>query len=139
MKTVPIHHNTPTPPARGSTPEVACLCAEIAARLVEWGGLENEHRVGMFITKLSTLRRDYEPALWIVLRLMSGDVSEVTRSYSAIGRDKMRSKQAVQQEFERSILAIEIHFPELADAIIDLRRISARLDGEQRQSGKESL
>lgn len=130
MKTVPIHPNTPTPPKAGHTPEAALICAEVAARLVEWSALESEHRVELFLAKLVTLKRDYAPALWIVLHLFSGDLSEITRSYSDIGKQKERSKQAVQQEFERSIAAIEIHFPELAAVVVELRDISATIDHE---------
>ena len=130
MRTVPIHHNTPTPAIAPRSPEVAALCAEVAARLVEWSTLESEHRVEVFMSRLVTLKRDYAPAFWIVLRIMSGDLNEVTRSYSNIGKDKGRSKQAVQQEFERSITAIRIHFPELAESIIKLRGISASIGDE---------
>ena len=135
MRTVPIHHNTPTPAKPPRSPEVVGLSAEICARLVEWSTLESEHRVELFLSRLVTLKRDYPQALWIVLHIMSGDVSEITRSYSSIGKDKGRSKQAVQQEFERSLAAIRIHFPEVADAIIQLRGISAKIESKSDEQG----
>jgi hypothetical protein len=62
-------------------------------------------------------------ALWLYLRLSTGDLSQVTTSFSELGKKRRRSKQAEQQETERALKVITRHFPELAGAINELKKL----------------
>lgn len=105
---------------------VSDLACGICERLLEWKERESAHRATTFISKLHALMLINPAAFWLVCRLMTGDLSEITRSYAEIGKENGRTKQAVQQEIERVISHVGIHFPQLAKALIDLRHITAQ-------------
>ncbi len=60
------------------------------------------------------------------MRLLTGDLSEVTRSYAEIGQEQGKSKQAVEQERARALEGINRHFPHLAQAVIEIRHITSQ-------------
>jgi hypothetical protein len=59
--------------------------------------------------------------------MLTGDLSEITKSYQEIGKSMGKSKQGHQQRLEMITLALEIHFPELAKAVIELRHLTAEV------------
>jgi hypothetical protein len=61
--------------------------------------------------------------MWLYLRLSTGDLGQITTSFTELGRKRNRTKQAEQQETERALAVIARHFPELAGAINDLKKI----------------
>lgn len=111
--------------------EEAAIVAEMATRFIELKEATSAHRAATLISKLHALSICHPEALWLVMSLLTGDLSEITRSYRDIGKDAGKSKQAVQQSIERSISAINTHFPKLAIAIIELRHITANIPNQE--------
>lgn len=108
----------------------AALCAEIAERLLEWAETTSRARAMGFITKLSAIYQSGthgRAAVWMILRLLKGDLTEITRSYEEIGHERGRTKQAVQQEIEHVIALLDDHFPHLSAAMKQLRNITATI------------
>lgn len=105
--------------------EEGAIVGELARRFMDLKEATSAHRAATLISKLHALAVVHPEALWLVMSLLTGDLSEITRSYADIGKESAKSKQAVQQSIERSISAIHIHFPKLAVAIIELRHITA--------------
>ena len=62
-------------------------------------------------------------AVWLYLRLSTGDLAELTTSFSELGKKRNRTKQAEQQETERAMLVVARHFPELKEALLQLKKI----------------
>lgn len=114
--------------------EEAAIAGEIARHVLEWREHTSGSRAIGFITKLSALHHIEPAAVWVVLRLLTGDLSEVTRSYADLGAEGSRSKQACQQEQERVLRAIERHYPELSAAIVQLRHITAKYNGNANEN-----
>jgi hypothetical protein len=100
------------------------LTHELTALLLEWADEIKEAEVGRWIRKVAIMHSDCAPALWVYLRLQTGDLTEITRSYSEQGEVRTRQKQAVQQELERVVACFDQYFPELGRAVRDLRRLS---------------
>ena len=123
MNTVALSGNLQIPPPP-VTSDQARLVAEVAERLIEWSDMACRERVLRWVQRVAGLGRDCPPAMWIYLRLQTGDMSELTRSYRELGIDRCESKQAVQQELERVMAVLTAHYPEMADAVQELRRIS---------------
>lgn len=126
MNFVPLQPNLTTNPwAEMERPKRAELGGEIAARLVEWSEMDGRRRVHRWLTQLATMGGDPESteALWLYLRLSTGDLSQLTTSFRELGKKRRRSKQAEQQETERALKVITRHFPELAGAINDLKKL----------------
>lgn len=111
--------------------EEAAIWAEIATRLLEVKEVTSAHRASTMISKLHALSVVHPEALWIVVSLLTGDLSQITKSYASIGKSSGRTKQAVQQELERVIAYLQLHFPNLAIAIIQLRHITAEVIHEE--------
>jgi len=110
---VPLQPNLTTNPwAQLERPKRAELVGEIAERLIEW-------------RELGRMGADPESteAIWLYLRLSTGDLGQLTRSFTELGKKHNRTKQAEQQETERALGVIARHFPELAGAINDLKKI----------------
>jgi hypothetical protein len=106
---------------------VSDLACGICERLIEWRERESAHRATTFISKLHALSLVNPAAFWLVCSLMTGDLSQTTKSYEEIGEQGARSKQSVQQETERVIAALQMHFPQLAKALVELRHITAEI------------
>lgn len=106
--------------------EEAAIIAEIARHFLELREKKSESRSAAFLNRLHSIHQVEPAALWVVLRLLTGDLDEITRSYSDMGKENARSKQAIQQEMERVIIAIDRHWPRLSAAIIQLRSITAQ-------------
>jgi predicted component of type VI protein secretion system len=107
--------------------EEAAIVSEMAIRFIELKEATSAHRAASLISKLHALSVMHPEALWLVMALLTGDLSQITRSYADIGKESAKTKQAVQQSIERSIKAINTHFPNLAVAIIELRHITASI------------
>jgi hypothetical protein len=110
--------------------EESAIESEIAVRLVELAEHTSPSRAAMFLSKLYALHSAEPAAFWFVVRILSGDLTEVTRSYSEQGALHATSKQAQQQAAERVISVITHHYPEAAQAIIQIRGITARINPE---------
>lgn len=126
MNFVPLQPNLTTNPwAQLERPKRAELVGEIAERLIEWRELETPERVHRWIYNLGRMGADPESteAIWLYLRLSTGDLGQLTRSFTELGKKHNRTKQAEQQETERALGVIARHFPELAGAINDLKKI----------------
>lgn len=98
------------------------LMSEIAERLIEWSECRSRKRAHHWLSRIATLANDEDSvdALWIYLRLATGDLSQLTASYSEIGEARHRTKQAEQQEHARALRVVSRHFPELRSAIDEL-------------------
>ncbi len=107
--------------------EEAAIIAEIAARFLELKQVTSAHRAATLITKMHALKLCHHEALWIVMSLLTGDLTEITRSYSDMGAEHGRTKQGEEQSRARAIEAINIHFPTLAQAVIELRHITSQI------------
>lgn len=126
MKLVPLNVNI----AESAYGEVqrskrAELMGEICERLIEWAELENRETVHRWLTRIATLGGDPESqdAIWLYLRIGTGDLSQLTASFTELGSQRKKTKQAQQQEDERARLVIARHFPELHRALADLAKI----------------
>lgn len=120
MRTCPLgpqHDKQPNPPAPRTARGV--LICEISERLLEWAEMESRQKVYCWLTRLATLAGDREAtdAIWLYLRLSTGDLGQLTASFSELGAARHRTKQAQAQETDRALRVIARHFPELADEI----------------------
>lgn len=107
--------------------EEAAIAGEIARRLIDLKEATSKCKTTAFIRKLNALA-SIEPqgeVFWVVVSMLTGDLSEITKSYKEIGLEMGKSKQGHQQRLEKVTLALERHFPELAAAIVQLRHITA--------------
>ena len=75
-----------------------------------------------WLSRLGTIAGDPESseALWLYLRLSTGDLGQLTKTFTELGGKHNRTKQAEAQETERALRVIQRHFPEVADAIEQL-------------------
>ena len=111
--------------------EEAALVAEIASRFMELKQVTSAHRASTLISKMHALSLVHPEALWLVMSLLTGDLSEVTRSYSDMGKEHARTKQAEEQSRARALDGINQHFPQLAKAVIELRHITSQIGPPQ--------
>ncbi len=107
--------------------EEAAIVSEIAARFIELKQATSAHRASAFISKLHALALVHPEAMWLVVSLLTGDLSEVTRSYADMGEEHGRTKQAEEQARSRALEGINRHFPHLAKAVIELRHITSTI------------
>ena len=100
------------------------LVGEICERLIEWSEVEDREKVKLWIMSLATIASDDESteAVWLYLRISTGDLGELTASYSELGKKRNRTKQAQQQETERAMRVIARHKPQLAKHLGELLR-----------------
>lgn len=111
--------------------EEAAIVGEMARRLLDIRETSSAHRATSLIAKLHALCLINPEAFWMVVSLLTGDLSEITRSYEELGAERGRSKQGQQQAIERVLFALNRHFPELAKAVIELRHITAEYIPQQ--------
>lgn len=107
--------------------EEAAIAGEIARRFLELREASSGHRASMLIARMHALHQVHPEALWLVLSLLTGDMSEITRSYADMGREHGKSKQGVEQERSRAMEGINRHFPQLAQAVVELRHITSQV------------
>lgn len=108
--------------------EEAAIVAELATRFVELKEATSAHRAATLISKLHALAIIHPEALWLVMSLLTGDLSEITKSYKEMGKEHGRTKQGEEQQRARAIEAINRHFPKLAVAVVELRRITSQFE-----------
>lgn len=125
MKTVPLNPNLADTSHAIERSEEAAICGEIARHLLDLRESTSAHRASCFVAKLSALHEADQDAFWFVLRILSGDMSELTKSFSELGKAHGTSKQAQQQRVERSLRAIHLHFPHIERALVEMRGITA--------------
>lgn len=112
--------------------EAMAIKGEIAVRLIELCEATSRDHVTIFISKLHAVASLHErEAIWVLLRLMSGDLSEITKPYEETGRERSTSKQAVQQQMERVLQQIIRFYPEAGRVITELRHITANVRTNQ--------
>src|SRR6478609_1033300 len=111
--------------------EEAAIAGEIARRFLDLKEASSAHRASQLIAKLHALSLIHPEALWIVMSLLTGDLTEITRSYEEMGREHARSKQGEEQARSRALDCIQRHFPHLAKAVIELRHITSENRAEQ--------
>ncbi len=105
------------------------LYSEICSRLLEdMEAGEDETRAFAFIAKLYAIGTIDPEAFRMVIALTTGDLSQITYTYSQLGKARHRSKQAQQQCTERVIRALKLHFPHLANVIVEIRHITAEIN-----------
>lgn len=120
--------------------EETAIESEIAVRLLELRAATSRDRVVAFLSKLYVIATLKErEALWVVLELLSGDLGAVTKPYIESGREHALDKQAVQQQMERVIAAIGRHYPEAARAIVQLRRVTANVELNERKKERREI
>lgn len=105
----------------------AVLLAEIAERLKELSEEESRHYVHTVISKLYNLACMNHESLWMTVDLLTGNMDAITRSYFLLGQERGRSKQGHQQAVERVLLALRLHYPQMEQAFIQLRHITAEI------------
>lgn len=126
MRTTEIRPNMADKPTTVERGEEAAITGEIAARLVEMADVSSKAKVVQWVQKLALIAKEEPAAFWVVIRVWSGDLHELTRSYSEQGAQDSRSKQACQQEMERVLRALDDTYPEVAAYVKDVRCISAK-------------
>ena len=131
MQYVPLSPKIPYEAQTIERSEESAIAGEIACHLLEFAEATSKSKCLSLIQKLNAISLAYPPALWVVLKLLTGDMSEITRSYSNIGEQSGRTKQGVQQEEERVLIALHRHYPELGHVIIQLRGITAKINTTQ--------
>lgn len=122
MKTCQLSPNIQAPPTTVARSVEAVLVGEIAERLIEWRDECGQHRPATWLMRLSSLAADQEATdAWVLyLRLSTGDLGQITKSFSEQGAERARTKQAEQQEQERCLRVIGRHFPELRRCIEEM-------------------
>lgn len=105
----------------------AAIVGEIAVRLLEIAEVAGPTRATGLIQKLSALSLVSSEGFWATVRLMTGDLSELTTSYAELGKINGRSKQGEQQARLRALNAIKQHFPLIAAALVELRQTTAEI------------
>lgn len=105
----------------------AAIVGEIAVRLLEISEVAGPTRATGLIQKLSALSLVSSEGFWATVRLLTGDLTELTASYAELGKENGRSKQAELQARQRALAAMGQHFPALAAAVIDLRQTTAKI------------
>lgn len=126
MNFVPLTPNLTTHPWQElKRSKRAELVGEIAERLIEWSELDGRKKVHRWMLQVGRMGTDEESteAMWLYLRLSTGDLGELTRSFTELGKKRTRTKQAEQQETERAMTVIARHLPEVEKAVLDLKRI----------------
>ena len=108
--------------------EEGAIVGELARRFMDLKEATSAHRAASLIAKLHALSVVHPEALWLVMSLLTGDLSEITKSYSDMGKEHARTKQAEEQARSRAIEAINRHFPKLALAVIELRHITSQFE-----------
>lgn len=132
MKYVPLNPSLPSREPQTERTEEAAIVGEIARHLLDMRETTSATRVVQFVSKLNALVQVEPEAFWLVVRIMSGDLSEVTRSYSEIGRSQGMSKQAAQQRQERVLRALHAHYPEVERALVSMLACTADYMGERK-------
>lgn len=112
----------------GARDEEAAILAEVCERIVELRELVGPTRAAGFFSKMAAIWSVEPAAFWTVTKLMTGNLDELSRSYTTAGRADAMSKQAMQQQAERSVAVIRRHYPLLAQALIDLKRMTAKIE-----------
>lgn len=107
--------------------EEAAIVGEVARHLLEYREVTSESRCAALLQKLTAIHQLNPDALWLFLGLLTGDLSAVTESYKHQGEARALDKQAMQQRTERALHTLQIHYPEVAHAIIQLRHITAKI------------
>ncbi len=130
MRTQQLTPNLRDEPRTIERAEDAAIAGEIARRLLDMAEVRGRTRTVEFMQKLVSVHLCYPPALWIMLPVMTGDLSEITKTFDERGRDTARSRQAAEQEMDRAITSLTLHFPPLAEAIQSLR--NRRMDAIER-------
>lgn len=111
----------------------AIILAEIAERLKELKEQESPSFCCAVISKLYNLQTINHESLWMTIDLLTGDMAAITQSYASLGREKGRSKQAHQQAVERVLKDLQTHYPQLAEAFIQLRSITAQIPSNKNE------
>lgn len=125
MKTVPLNPNMPDTSHGIERSEEAAICGEIARHILDLAECTSQSRAISFVKKLSALHQADKDAFWFVLRILTGDMSELTKSFSELGKAHATSKQDQQQKNERAMAAIHLHFPHIERALVEMRGITA--------------
>jgi hypothetical protein len=125
MRTTELNPNMADSGRERTASEESKVVGAICANIIDHSEVASKARAQMLISKLGLIAREDHFAFWLVVRVMSGDLSEITRSYSELGKMDGRSKQAFQQNMERSLAIMDRNFPQLANAIASLRCVSA--------------
>ncbi len=105
----------------------AAIVGEIAVRLLEIAEVAGPTRATAIVQKLSALSLVSGEGFWLTVKLLTGDLAELTKSYAELGKENGRSKQGEQQQRLRALAAMQTHFPELAQAVIELRQTRAAI------------
>lgn len=115
--------------------EEALIIGEICERITELAEMSSSTRArtAKWLMRVAALFADREStdAGWLYLRLSTGDLSQLTSSFSEMGGARHRTKQAEQQEQERALKVIARHFPELQSAIVELLQKRSAASGQK--------
>ncbi len=109
--------------------EDAVLLSEAAARFMELMTKEgSETKAFGWIARMYAIGTLDPEAFRMVMALSTGDLSQITYTYSQLGKTRHRSKQAQQQATERVIRVLNSHFPQLAKVIVEIKHITAQIE-----------
>jgi hypothetical protein len=104
-------HQYPTGPQRWAHPadepeDAPCpeaqLAGEIAARFVEWGGLESRARATQWIVTCAALHAANPLALWLYLGYQSGDSAVIAKTFREIADETASKKQNAHAQHARA-------------------------------------
>ncbi len=138
MRTQLLTVNTQDRPHEIERSEEAAIAGEIARHFLDLREASSAYRATMLISKMHALSQVHPEALWLVMSLLTGDLTEITRSYADMGKEHARSKQAEEQSRARALNLINIHFPSLATAIIELRGITSDIQSRRKEPDHET-
>lgn len=116
----PISRRSSVVSSRYYLTQAAPLFCEISERLHELEDI----KLGLgadIVQRLSSIADVSLTAFRFTVRIMHGD-STIFDSFEEQSRERAMTKQAVNNEFRRMLSQIEIHFPELAFQIRDIRQ-----------------
>lgn len=88
-----------------------------ATALLEWSDAACHARVQEWFRRRALLLADFPPAFWFMLSCEAEGVQFLKLTFDEMAERRGVSRQAIQQEFERVILALRRHEPKLADAV----------------------
>lgn len=109
-----------TPPEIAHQDSEAQIVAELVQRMVEWSEITSRARVVKWLLHVSSMARTNQPALWMYLKLQTGDLSRVRESYTDQAQRQGVTKQAVHKLQCKTLDDLEQDKPILAKAIQSL-------------------
>ncbi len=123
MKTCQLSPRLAWKPIETERSYAAALTGEIAERMLELCKVQGEARTQRWLLRMAAMAGDSRcpRALWHYMRIVTGNLTELTDSHATLGAQLARSKQAEHKEHKHALAVVEFHFPELARVLKELK------------------